>query len=214
MILEIPNNSDLIKILVPALAGLFGVFIGIIVTTISNWKLKTKETKLRILEKTFDKRIKAHEEILQISKILRTTISTDKTDNDHNLITYPAVLQDYQYFDNFRGKFYDITNENNHWLGIELLRELYFIQDYLASLDLQIKDKNDENLPKIAVIVKQDFIDLAGNLENISLKFFEEDLLNLKKITNIGWHKYETEITYKRFSDTNLHQNIDIIRKM
>jgi len=210
------NSSQLesLKVLIPAISGLAGVMLGIIITTISNWKLRTKETKLRLIEKTFDRRITAHEDILQISELLRTTISTNSVDKGHNLITFPGILQNHEMYDNFLVKFYELTNRNTHWISIELFREINFIQDYFASLTIQIKDKDDKVLPEIAIIIKQDIIDLASNLEKLALMFFTEDLPKLKNLSNSGWHKYDLKITEKRLMDCLLGKNLTIIQKM
>jgi hypothetical protein len=154
-----------------------------------------------MVEKTFEKRINAHEVILRFSELLRTTVSTYTVDKEHNLITYPGILHNHEYFEDFLGKFYDLTNKNTHWISIELFREINYIQDYFASLSIQIKDKSDDVLPKIALIIKQDIIELAGNLERLALVFFNDDLPNLKKLSNSGWHKYDTNITVERLKN-------------
>ena len=61
-----------------SLIGVIGVLLGVGLTSIINWKIKTKEARLRILEKVYDKRLLAHEEVLLISRLLRTTVSTKK----------------------------------------------------------------------------------------------------------------------------------------
>jgi hypothetical protein len=208
------DQLESFKVFIPTICGLAGVVFGILITTISNWKLRTKETKLRLIEKTFDRRINAHEDILRISELLRTTVSTYVVDNDHNLITYPGILQSHEMFDNFLGKFYDLTNSNTHWISIELFREINYIQDYLSSLSIQIKDKDDKVLPEIAILIKQDIIDLSGNLERQALRFFSEDLPKLKRLSNSGWHKYDLRITEKRLMDCLLMKNLSIIQKM
>jgi len=144
--------------LLTSLIGLCGVIIGVIITSIVNWNVKSKEARLRILEKIFDKRLLAHEEVLEIARLLRTTVSTKKVDEYNNIITYPGVMSNKQLFEKFQGRFYELVNFNTHWLDIKLISELNFIQDYIVNLDILLKDKSEDQFVDIAIILKNDFI--------------------------------------------------------
>jgi len=208
------NSFEYLKILVPALTGLLGVTVGIIITAVSNWKLKSKETKLRLLEKTFERRIKAHEDILSLSELMRTTVATDIIEKNNFLVTYPGILHNNEYFENFLGKFYDLVNRNTHWINIELFREINYIQDYFATLTIQIKGKDDRVFPEIAKLIKDDIIQLAANLEKEAVKFFKDDLPKLKSLSNMGHHKYDLNITELRLKNTLLYKNLATIKSM
>lgn len=192
------------NILLPSLIGLIGVIIGIIVTSILSFKIKTKETKLRIIEKVFDKRITAHENILTLIKNVRSVISTNQIDEKNHLITFPSFMLNRESFERFINDVYLISNLNNHWLNIELERELGFLVDYITTLNLKLKDVNEQNYPQVGLIVKQDFIDLATNLENITFEFFRKDIYKMKINKHNEWHKYQKEETLNRFHKTNL----------
>jgi hypothetical protein len=107
-------------------------------------------------------------------------------------------------FSAFKNNVFFVIHQNSHWLNIELERELGFLQDYLNSLSLTIKNIADEDLPKIGLIVKQDFIDLASNLENITFEFFRRDIYKMEINKLIEWHKYHKEITLERLKKTKL----------
>ncbi len=70
------QNPEITIAIITSAASILGVILGASITAFINWSVKTKETKLRIQEKIFDRRIEAHEEILRLSQLLRTTIST------------------------------------------------------------------------------------------------------------------------------------------
>jgi len=74
------------NIIIPSLIGLVGVIMGTILTSINNQRVKSKETKLKIIEKVFDKRIAAHENILLLIKQVRSVIPLHITDEHSNVI--------------------------------------------------------------------------------------------------------------------------------
>ncbi len=148
--------------------------IGTLTTFIVNLKLKSKETKLRIIEKVFDKRIQAHENILFLTKEIKTVISTKEVDDNYNIIAFPKSLSSKDDFSNFLNQSCSIIQLNNHWINTDLERELGFFQDYLASVYQKIKDVDDVKLPMIGLLIKQDFIDIATNLTKLTFDFFKK----------------------------------------
>ena len=185
-----------------------------VVTSFVNWRVKSKEARLRVLEKISDKRLSAHEEVLEIARLLRTTVSTKVVDNDSNLITYPVVLSSIEAFNNFQGRFYELVNFNTHWLDINLFRELNYVQDHIGSVDVSLKDKNDNIYPKIAALLKSDFIKIASSLESETIKFFNKDILEMKINTQQQHHKYERNETMKRLKETSLLKNWEEISRI
>ncbi len=200
--------------LVTSLIGFGGVILGVVVTSFVNWRVKSKEARLRVLEKIFDKRLSAHEEVLEIARLLRTTVSTKVVDNDSNLITYPVVLLSIEAFNNFQGRFYELVNFNTHWLDINLFRELNYVQDYIGSVDVSLKDKNDNIYPKIAALLKSDFIKIASSLKSETIKFFNKDILEMKINTQQQHHKYKKNETMKRLKETSLFNNWEEISRI
>src|SRR5699024_5821944 len=144
------------------------------------------------------------EEILRLSQLLRTTISTKSIDDGGNVITYPSSLHDNENFENLQWEFYQAVNFNSHWIHIELFRELNFVQDYLSNLNRFLQNIEEENYPSIAVEIKQDFIDLAFSLEKKAMEFFRNDIYDIELEPTQGHHKYEKEETVQRLNETDL----------
>ena len=191
-------------ILLAALIGFSGVIIGTVITSVISVKIKSKETKLRILEKVFDKRIEAHENILFLIKNIRTVTSTGKADSENNLISFPSSMTSKEDLDKFINEVFILFHKNAHWLNTDLEREFWFALDYLTSLTNIIQDANNKDFPSIGEIVKQDFIDLATGLENITFDFFRKDIYDMKINKHDEWHKYPKEKTYAKLNETNL----------
>ena len=61
------DYSDLINII----TGGFIAITGALVPSIVNWRIKSKGFNLKILEKIFDKRLQAHDEVLSLTMFLR-----------------------------------------------------------------------------------------------------------------------------------------------
>ena len=205
------QELNLYQTIVIAISGIVGVIIGAIITTVFNWKLKTKEVKLRVAEKVFDKRISAHEDIMKIPKLLRTVIQTYKADKDKNALTYPAFLHNRESFDDLLANVYSYVNNNSHWLDIEIFRELNYLQDYLCNLDTYLRQLDESKYAELGVKIKKDIIDLASSLEKITLKFFKEDIYNINLKVSEGHHKYPKEETLERLNKTELLKIIDKI---
>lgn len=200
-------DSESLKYIVPAVAGLIGVIIGSIFTLL----VKRKETRLRIIEKVFDKRLQAHEDILSLAKQLRTTVSTHTASDGLNVDSYPGLLHDKEYFNQFKGNFFVVVNSNSHWISIELFRQLNYIQDYLENVSQTLLQIDESNYPQVGVVIKPDFIDIAAELEAETLKFFEKDLYNVNLKTTKGHHKWSKEYTLSRLNNTELLKNHQLI---
>ena len=192
------------NILLPSLIGLLGVIIGTVITAFISLKLKSKETKLRIIEKIFDKRIQAHENILVIIMTIRSVTSTEKIDESNNLISFPRSMTSSNSFTNYMNETFLVFHQNSHWLNTDLEREFGFLQDYFISLSNKLKNASDLQVEKIGILVKQDFIDLASSLGKIAFDFFREDIYNMKINKHDEWHKYPKEKTFERMVKTYL----------
>ncbi len=182
MIQESQENTDLINSLIIAGIGLLGVILGVIISNLVTWKLKSKESRLRILEKLFDKRLKAHEEFLEIPKMMRTTISNQEIDEAEYFVTYPFILDTKETFEDFSFKFYNATNFSSHWFEEELRKEIFFAQDYFQNLKKQLSEIPEKNCHEFAKIVKPDIKEIADILEEKTLDFLLIDIhkMNLK----------------------------------
>jgi hypothetical protein len=203
-------DFESLKYIVPAATGLIGVIVGSMFSLIG----KRKETRLRIIEKVFDKRLKAHEDILDLAKQMRTTVSTNNASDGLNIDSYPGILHNKEYFNQFKGNFFVVVNLNSHWISIELFRQLNYFQDYMENVSQTLLKLDEANYPNFGVIVKQDFIDLAAELETETLKFFEKDLYNVNLKTTKGHHKWPKEYTLSRLNNTELIKKHELILKI
>jgi len=199
--------TEVIKKNIPVfttLAVVAGGIIGAILNNIFNWKLKIKETKLKVIEKLIDRKIDAYEGVLGIVKTLRTVISADLADNSNNLIGYPSILKSKNDFEKFQIDSGSIINYYSHWLDIKITRELYFVQDYFWTLSMNIKEIDEKYYPEIGKIIKQDFLDIASTLENITLDCYQNKISKIKIRKVKGWHKYPKSKTSERMNNTEL----------
>lgn len=193
------------QIILPSIIGFAGVILGTLITSVINIQLKTKETRLRVIEKIFDKRIDAHDKILALVKDVRTVVSIDRVDNESNIIGYPLILNSRDYFQDFKLQYAVVIQQNGHWLNAKLVRELNFFQDYLLSLNTIISEAKSIDYPQIGLIVKQDFIDSATSIENIAFEFFRHDIYKMSINKHDEWHKYPKRETLERLKKMKLY---------
>ncbi|HRF76261.1 MAG TPA: hypothetical protein PLJ00_15910 [Chitinophagales bacterium] len=199
---------------ITAFFGLIGTLIGAGISFFANVYQSSKEAKLRVREKIFDKRINTHEEIIAFCQVMRTTVSTHEGDAQNNVITYPMLLINREHYGNFIKNFVQVLGRNSIWMDIELYRYMNYIQDYLESLSSNIRDIEEKSFPLVGVLIKQDFINLALELEKEAFKFFEKDIYNINLKMKKGHHKFPREETVKKFKNTQLNKNIAAIKNI
>ncbi|MCT8341264.1 hypothetical protein MG296_14450 [Flavobacteriaceae bacterium TK19130] len=216
MIQEITDNSEFTQSLVVAGMGLLGVLLGVIISNIITWKLKSKESRLRIKEKIFDRRLKAHEDFLEITKLLRTTVSTHETDGETYFITYPGMLSTKEMFETFLYKFHNAANYNSHWFEEKLRKEIYFTQDYLQNVQLHLNDIPEENCIEYAKILKTDFKELADSLEEKTIDFLMIDIHKINVNSRNRNFQYSLTERKKRLNETQIIKrwnDINLLKK-
>ncbi|WPR71298.1 hypothetical protein SLW70_15370 [Flavobacterium sp. NG2] len=194
------------KLLITPLLSFIGVIIAAFLAFFSSSFLKKKETLLKISEKILDKKLEAHENVLQLAKYLRSTISDNKFTVDKELITYPIILANKDNYLDWKKDLFIKSNNNSHWLSNEVINEIYFIQDYFLNLDQTLENVHDENLINVGIILKNDFIDLSNNLEKKILLYFDNGWKNLKTISNNKKHKLAKKVSLERFEKSNLNK--------
>jgi hypothetical protein len=192
------------KILITPVLSFVGVIIAAFLAFFSSSFLKKKETLLKISEKILDKKLEAHENVLQLAKYLRSTISDNKFTVEMELITYPMILANKENYLDWKKDLFIKSNSNSHWLSNDVIKEIYFIQDYFANLDKTLENIPDENIEKIGIILKNDFINLSNNLEKTIVKYFEKGWKDLKTISNNEKYKLPKKISLERLENYNL----------
>lgn len=194
------NKTELIA----PLFTLLGVLIGTILSFITSWFLKSRETKLKISTQLIEKKIEAHEKILTLAKSMRATVSLDKVNAENEYITYPLIFCDKVNFQDWRSSFFLITNEYSHWLGSNVIHEIFYIQDYITNLDKRIEKTPEENYKSIGIILKSDFVEMATNLEKNVINYFESGWKTLKIQNKKGKFKLPKKESIRRLNNSNL----------
>lgn len=197
-----------------------GVTIAILNYLLSK-KLKYREAQLKILDKIIDKKIIAYDNILNFVSLTRI-VSIYPGETDLNIefdkFDYPlrfiGVLDSRDVFNEYWSMFVKVSQDNSRWLDIGLIRELNFMQDYLVNLNGMIDNLklNNEQLRKVGIVLRQDFIDLAYEIEKLCLVFYNKEVTKMKSRNKNQWHKYPREITESRFKETNLYKYKDEIK--
>ena len=82
------------------------------------------------------------------------------------------------------------------------------MQDYLVNLNNVIEglELDDNKLRKVGVVVKQDFIDIAAEIEQLCFKFYNNEVTKMKLKNKGKWHKHPREVTEAKFQATNLYK--------
>jgi len=190
---------------------MLGIVIGGIMIAFSTYLQNRSNTKLKILEKLIDKKMEAHGALIDVLKSMRYTVVQNEDIPDER---YPIMFTNQDAFDEWHVNFTHIINVYLHWFDHKLRGELYFIQDYLFNLLIQLKNCNEKQYEAIGIIVKLDFFSLASSLERRAFSFFNKGIrmsknLDLEKRQGIGRKK-----TAKRLNRTELFRRKGDIDKI
>ena len=203
----IRDNASAILVLLGTLAGATLTFFGASI-------LQSQEARNRLLEKVLDRRIQAHEKIIELSKLLRRIESLGYAEKKGELARTPSVMGSPEIFNDFLLKFSQTGTDSSTWLSTEVTRELYFVQDYFVNLYEFLRNVKPEKFPEIGRVIRQDFIDFSSSLEKLAFDFFAKDLTKMKLNNLTEWHKYPVKTTQKRLNETAFFKNKDEILKI
>jgi hypothetical protein len=187
-----------------ALIGVCGVVIGAVVTFLASWALRKRDYDLRLWNKLIDRRIDAHEKLINHAHQMRVMIARNGFDESGEVIRYPQVLSSRDVFEDWFANTITSIGSASTWLSTPAKREANFLQDYLVTLHINLRSVPSSRFPDVGLIVRQDFIDMSSNLERISYIFFDKDVRKLRLNNLNDWHKYLRPQTEKRLNDTNL----------
>lgn len=187
-----------------AVFALLGALSGAIVTGVINFSLKKRETKLRITEKLLDKKLDAHETLIEITNVIRSMALLGGKDHDNELKRSPLIMQSRKNMDDFLTELMKVQTKADRWLSAAAKREVSLFLDYFVNLNEYARNSSDTALQEAGVLVRNDFLDFALRLENCAHDFFNRDLMKLKFRTDRGWHKYPKEKTLEELGETEL----------
>ena len=176
-----------------AIFALAGTFIGAFTTGLINYFLKTKETKLRLTEKLLDKKLDAHESLINTVNLIRSMVLLGGEDSKGELKRCPLIMNSKKNMNDFLEQFMIMQNNSDKWLSSSIKREISFFLDYFVNLNEDCRNSADEEIQEVGVIIRNDFIDIAIRLEDCAHKFFNKDMLRLKYKTDRNWHKYSVK---------------------
>jgi len=197
-----------------AIFALLGALGGGIISFVASWMLKKRDFSLRIWDKMFDKRIKAHENVISMALEMRVMVSWGNFEDAGDVARAPQILMSKEVFEQWFTKFTKLTLEGSTWLTTDCKRELNFVQDYLITLHQNLSGVPSDMYLKIGQMIKEDFIELSSKLEKKAFDFFSKELEQLKLNNLDDWHKYERSITEERLNSTALIQKWGKIKEL
>jgi hypothetical protein len=187
-----------------ALIGVCGIFIGAVVTFIASWALTKRDYDLRLWDKLIDRRIDAHERLINHAHEMRVMVARNGLDESGEVMRYPQVLSSREVFEDWFTNTITSIGFASTWLSTPAKREANFLQDYLVTLHINLRSVPSSRFPDVGLIARQDFIDISSNLERISYVFFNKDVRKLRLSNLNDWHKYPRSQTEKRLNETSL----------
>lgn len=215
-------TSDIIKIVIGS--SCIGIVSAGIITSFSNIIIKKKEAQFRIIDKLIDKKILAYDNLMDFISTTREMKCINNNQTVEGLefefdvydkpYRYPKILENRQAYEQWYWLFINIYTNYSRWFNNDLLREINLLQDYIINVYKRIDEIKDEDLYKVGIILRQDFIDFSSNLEKLCFKFYSKQILKLKIDNNEKWHKYKPMETSQRLNNTNLIKYITEIEKL
>ncbi len=168
--------EELLRENASAIFTLVGTIAGAVLSYFGIRSQQKREVQGRLWKKVLDRRIDAHEEVIQLVKQLRTMISFDEIDEDGELKSSPAVLSSREAFEQWYHQFLDVFSRRSTWLSTDLTRELNLLQDYSINLHNYLCRLDSTAFPRAGNILRGDFIKFSDQIEKLAFTFFSSDL--------------------------------------
>ena len=194
-----------------ALVGALGVGTLSAVTALL---VKRREFDLALTGKLYERRIAAHEKIMEIATEMRVMFPLEGRYADGEFRRAPNVLQSKDVYEEWMASFTHRSLTGTSWLSTKAKRELNLVQDYLATLRMHLTGVPDAHYPDLGALIRQDFIDLSSSLEKYAFEFFRTGVRQLQLHSLDEWHKYERAETERRLGETMLAKNFDAFARV
>lgn len=178
------------------------------ITQLYQIRTKKSELYLKLWEKILERRIAAHEQIISLTKTMRQMHLIDFDQQTGEAIRLPQILTTLSEFEQWYSLCIETVNANSTWLSAGLTRELYFLQDYNLNLYKYLDKATPDKVIETGIAVRDDFIDLSSQLEQLAFEFFYKDLSRLRLNDIREWHKYQPSESQKRIQATSLYSII------
>lgn len=199
---------------VPALFALAGVIVGAVFAFLGTWLLKRRELELRLREKVLDKRVHAHEQVIQLAQSLRVMTPLRYRHDGGEVSRTPAAFSSKEAFDKWHAYFTELLRSSAMWLSTGLVRELMLFQDYTLSLRTVLERTSPDLYPEVGRVVREDFVQFSSLIEQQALGFFLHDLSRLRANTLQRRLRYPRRKADQRLRDTALykrHQELEAL---
>jgi hypothetical protein len=190
-----------------ALAGALG---GGALSAATAFLVKRREFDLALTEKLFERRISAHEKVIEIATEMRVMSPLSGRGEDGEVRRAPHVMLSRDSFDAWLASFTQRSMAGTSWLSTKAKRELNFVQGYLLSLHTYLAAVPNERYPQLGALIRQDFIDLSSSLEKQAFEFFRTGVRQLQLHSLDEWHKYELKETQRRLGQTALAKHFEL----
>jgi hypothetical protein len=187
-----------------AILALVGVLIGAGVSFLNAWIMRNRDLNLKVWEKFLDRRINAHESVVQLALKMRVMVTFEKFDSSDELIRAPEVMMSKRAFDRWLEEFTRKSLPATTWLSPAVKRELYFVQDYLVTLHTHLSGIPSPSVATVGSFLRQDFIDLSSSLEKVAFEHFGTEATKRRLYDLTEHYKYPREETDRRFQNTVL----------
>jgi len=204
---------EFIQLHASAIFALLGAIFGSLLTGIFGYISKSKETKLRITEKVVDRKLQAHDNLIDLIGLIRTMILLGGWDDERELKRTPQIMLGQQEFSDFLIKFSNMRNSSERWFSFGVKREISLFLDYIVTLKELVRTASDEQLQEIGSLIRYDFIEFSVKIEDSAHDFINKDLLKLDHKIDRKWHKYKLDETTKKLEDTRLFKLRETIEK-
>lgn len=188
------------KILI-AVGGAIG---GALISLVVGWILRKRDYDLRLWERLLDRRLKAHESLINIALEMRVMVALGTVDERGEVLRAPKALLSRDDFNQWFGSAINNGVAGSTWLATNAKREANFLQDYLVTLHLHLQSVPSEAYLSVGAVIRQDFVDISTSLERAAFSYFEKDARRLVLSNLTEWHKYPREETERRLKDTQL----------
>lgn len=197
-----------------AIFALLGAISGSLLTGLFGYISKSKETRLRVTEKIVDRKLQAHDNLMDLIGLIRAMVLLGGWDSESELKRTPQAMLGQQEFSDFLVNYSNMRNSSERWFSSGLKREISLFLDYIVNLKELVRTASDEQLREIGSLIRYDFIVFAARIEDSAHVFINEDLLKLNHKTDRKWHKFKPKDTIKQLNDTRLFKLRETIESM
>ena len=209
-----PELLEFLKQNASAIFALLGGISGSLLTGLFVYISKSKETKLRVAEKIVDRKLQAHDSLIDMVGLIRTMVLLGGWDGERELKRTPQAMLGQQEFSDFLVSYSNMRNSSERWFSFNLKREISLFLDYIVTLKELVRTASDEKLQEVGSLIRYDFIEFAVKIEDSAHVFINKDLLTLSHKTDRKWHKYKPDDTIKKLNDTRLFKLRETIESM